>query len=200
MRNARLAATAAGMVLGTSLGLSSGSSSGILGPAPLAAQVTPRPMSAGPVAPVPGCTYDRCALRRERILLSERLIVGERGPTVRARFLGVLPIDSLVQAVPDAVPFARRYRREAARGSVLTLLGGVATAVALIDASRRRDNGAGCVGTGRFFACDAKGLTAGNAALLVGGLGLSVTGAWRYTIADRSLNRAIWHYNRALAR
>ena len=160
--------------------------------------------TAGAQAPagVPaGCTYDACALRRERVFFSERLLAGTRGAVVaRPRFGGAFAVDSIVRGVPEAVPYAERYRREQVRGQVLTLVGTLLSAAALVDAVRNADGGTCAVVAGVAGACSRDGWRGRDTALLLGGIAFNVTGGWRIQIADRSLNRAIWYYNRALPR
>jgi hypothetical protein len=155
------------------------------------------PVDSAPALPR-DCTYARCALRRERVVFGERLIVGERGPVVRPGLFGTLPLDSIVRAVPAAVPYAARYRREQARGGLLALAGTVASAVGAVRTLRAADD---CSGTTTGGArCDASGLTGINLALLAGGAGAGLLGGWRLQIADRALNRAVFYYNGALPR
>ncbi len=159
----------------------------------------PSPAGAAPAAPA-ACTYDACALRRERVFFSERILAGARGTVAaRPRFGGAFPIDSVVRAVPEALPEARRYRREQVRGQLLSLAGGVLSLAAVIDAVNRSGGDCDAVGVGPVVACS-NGWRAGNTALVLGGLAFSATGGWRLQIADRALNRAIWWYNRALPR
>jgi hypothetical protein len=143
------------------------------------------------------CTYARCALRRERVVLGERLLVGERGPVVRPGLFGRLPLDSIVRAVPEAVPHAAHYRREQLRGSLLGLVGTAASAVAAVRVLGAADDCS--AGTGSA-ACDRRGLSGTNVVLLAGGLGAGLLGGWRLQIADRALNRAVFYYNGALPR
>ncbi len=159
----------------------------------------PSPAGAAPAAPA-ACTYDACALRRERVFFSERILAGARGAVAaRPRFGGAFPIDSIVRSVPEALPEARRYRREQVRGQLLSLAGGVLSLAAVIDAVNRSGGDCDAVGVGPVVACS-NGWRARSTALVLGGLAFSVTGGWRLQIADRSLNRAIWWYNRALPR
>ncbi len=168
------------------------------GAAAAGAQAAPAPAGAG-AAPPAGCTYDACALRRERVFFSERLLAGARGAVVaRPRAFGAFRLDSIVRGVPEAAPHAARYRREQVRGQVLNLVGAALSAVALIDAVNRSDGD--CVVVGVVPSCDNRGWRGRNTALLLGGLGFNFVGGWRLQVADRSLNRAIWYYNRALPR
>jgi hypothetical protein len=146
------------------------------------------------------CTYARCALRSERVVFGERLIVGERGPVVHPGLFGRLPLDSIVRAVPEAVPHAARYRREQLRGGLLGLVGTAASAVAAVRVLGAADDcSAGAAGAAGA-ACGRRGLSSTNVALLAGGLGAGLLGGWRLQIADRALNRAVFYYNGALPR
>ena len=147
-----------------------------------------------------GCTYDACALRRERVFFTERIVAGTRGTVAtRPSLFGAFPIDSLVRGVPEAEANARVYRRERGLGQLLTLAGTVLTAVAVVDAVRRSDGDCTVVAVGPAAACS-DGWQGRDTAFLLGGVAFSVTGGWRLQIADRSLNRAMWWYNRTLPR
>ena len=168
----------------------------LLAGAAAGAQVAPAgaaPRTAG----VPGCTYDTCALRRERVFLSERVLAGVDGRVVgRPQFFGVLPVEALVRAVPEAVPDARTYRREALLGQTLTAVSTVLGVVAFSDAIRTRGT---CTTTPAATTCRVgnydRQLALGVGALVVGGVG-----GWRLQIADRALNRSLFYYNRGLVR
>lgn len=135
------------------------------------------------------CTYDTCALRRERVVVAERLLVGTTERRVRVRGL-TFPVDSVFAGNARALAEGRAYRREARTGALLSLVGtglGLAGAIALgRDCESRELN-----------ECSVQGSTA---ALLGAGIGAGFLGAWRVTVADRALNRAIWWYNRDLPR
>jgi hypothetical protein len=135
------------------------------------------------------CTYDTCALRRERVVFGERLIVGTTERRVRVRGL-TFPVDSVLARDARALAEGRAYRREARTGALLSLVGtglGLAGAIAL---------GRDCEGR-ELNECSVQGSTA---TLLGAGIGVGALGGWRLTIADRALNRAIWWYNRDLPR
>lgn len=152
-----------------------------------------------PAGAAPGCTYDTCALRRERVFFAERLLAGTQGRVVgRPRFFGTLPIDSLVRGVPEARPYARTYRVEQTRGQVLAFVGTVLSVAALIDAANSSGTCVSAVPV--IAACSNGGFNGRNTALLVGGAVTGAIGGWRLQISDRALNRAIWWYNRALPR
>jgi hypothetical protein len=156
------------------------------------------PAGAAPrTASVPGCTYDTCALRRERVFLSERVLAGVEGRVVgRPQFFGVVPAEELVRAVPEAVPYARTYRREALLGQTLTTAGSVLGLIAFVDALNTRGT---CTTSPTNTTCRI-GNYDRQLALAAGALVLGGAGGWRLQVSDRALNRAIWYYNRALAR
>lgn len=161
---------------------------------PVAGAQLPAPAGAAP------CTYDACALRRERVFFTERIVAGTRGTVAtRPSFFGAFPIDSLVRGVPEAEANARVYRRERGLGQLLSVAGTVLTAVAVVDAVRRSDGDCTVVAVGPAAACS-RGWKGRDTAFLIGGVAFTVTGGWRLQIADRALNRAMWWYNRALPR
>jgi hypothetical protein len=167
-----------------------------LAAAPAAHAQQPAPAGAAPGA----CTYDTCALRRESVFFSERLVAGTRGTVaVRPRAFGVLPLDSIVRGVPEAAADARVYRTERVRGGLLSLAGTVLGVVAVVDAYRRSNDGC-AVAAGAVVASCGRGWDTQNTALVVGGAGFNLLAAWRLKKADRALNRSLWWYNRSLAR
>jgi hypothetical protein len=129
------------------------------------------------------CSYDRCALRREGVFFSQRIVAGVDGRVVARQGFAGFRLDSALAGSDRALAEARVHRRETGVGGLLMLAGTVLGAVALVDAARNGDE-----------------LTAGRGAMLAGGAALSVVGGWRLQIADRALNRAIWWYNRELPR
>ena len=134
-----------------------------------------------------GCTYDTCALRRERVVWGERLLVGNTERRVRLRGFSY-PLDSVFAGHERALAEAAIYRREARAGGLFSLLGlglSVASILSIRDDCVDRDR---CAWTGR------------STALVLGGLTTTAIGGWRLQIADRQLNRAIWWYNRDLPR
>ena len=139
--------------------------------------------SLGAQAPAGACTYDTCALRREGVFFSQRVVAGVGGRVVARQGFAGFRLDSVLAASPRALAEARIHRREARVGGALLLAGTVLGAVALVDAARDRDD-----------------LTTARATMLVAGAGMSLVGGWRAQIADRALNRALWWYNRDLPR
>ena len=146
------------------------------------------------------CTYDTCALRRESVFFSERLLAGAEGRVVaRPRLFGAFPLDSVVRGVPDAEPHARLYRRERVRSGVLTAVGGALAIAGIVSAIDGSDGDCTVVGVGSVVGCSNRN-RGRTTALVVGSAAFNIAGAWRFQIADRALNRAVWHYNRALPR
>jgi hypothetical protein len=162
------------------------------------AAAQPAPAAAGAVPA--RCTYDACALRRESVFFSERLVAGAGGRVVaRPRLFGAFPLDSVVRGVPDAEPHARVYRRERVRSGVLTAVGGALAIAAVVSAVDRSDGDCTVVGVGSVVGCSNRN-RGRTTALVAGSAAFNLAGAWRFQIADRALNRAVWHYNRALPR
>lgn len=153
-----------------------------LAAAPSAAQPAPAPAA---------CGYDRCALKRERIFLTERMLAGVDGRRVADRGFSGYALEPLLAGNGRALAEVRVHRREARLGNALATVGTVLQVVALVDAARngRRD--------GSLVLGD---ITLGNTAMVLGGVALQVGGAWRLQISDRALNRAVWWYNRDLPR
>jgi hypothetical protein len=132
----------------------------------------------------PACSYDACALRREGVVLSQRVLAGAEGRVVaRAGFSG-FRLESAMAGSPRALTELRIHRREARRGSLLTLVGGVVTAVRIVQAAGD----------------DGRRNSTETAAIVAGGAVVSLVGGWRMQIADRALNRAVWWHNRDLTR
>jgi hypothetical protein len=151
--------------------------------APLAASLA---AGAAPLAAAgaQGCTYDRCALKREGVFFSQRILAGVEGRVVARQGFAGFRLDSALAGSGRALAEARVHRREAALGGVLLLAGTALGAAAVIADSR----------DGRY---EFRGTTA---ALVLGGTALTGVGGWRAQIADRALARALWWYNRDLPR
>ena len=158
---------------------------GALIAATLAAATATAPAAARAQAPAgPACSYDTCALRREGVFFSQRVLAGAEGRVVaRAGFSG-FRLDSALAGSERALAEARIHRREARRGGLLTLVGGVVTAVRVVQAARD----------------DGRKNSTETAAIVAGGAVVSLIGGWRMQIADRALNRALWWHNRGLPR
>jgi hypothetical protein len=130
-----------------------------------------------------GCTYDRCALRREGVFFSQRIVAGVEGRVAARQGFGGFRLDSALAGSERALTEARVHRRESRRGGALMLAGSVLGAVALADAVRTEGD-----------------LSDARTGVLLGGAALSLAGGWRLQIADRALARAIWWHNRDLPR
>jgi hypothetical protein len=145
------------------------------------------PLSAGaqsPAARTPvGCTYETCALRVEpRFWGPARLLRGREG--VEVGKLGGFGggVDTLLAGPDSAAAHAREYVTAARRSNTLGLLGGVAY-VALLFHSDSFDD-----------------VDNTDIALGITALGFSIASIPFELHAKRSLARAVWFYNAALAR
>ena len=130
----------------------------------------------------PACSYDTCALRREGVFFSQRVLAGAQGRVVARGGFSGFRLDSALAGSERALAEVRRHRREARLGSALSLAGAVLGGIGIIEGVRL------------------DGATTHGAALTVAGALVSGVGAWRLQISDRALNRAIWWYNRDLPR
>ncbi len=135
-------------------------------------------------AEAPACGYDTCALRREGVFFSQRVLAGARGRVVARGGFSGFRLDSALAGSPRALAELRIHRREARRGSLLMLVGGVVTAVRIVQSAND----------------DRQESTTETAAIVAAGAAVSLVGGWRMQISDRALNRAIWSYNRDLSR
>jgi hypothetical protein len=157
-------------------------SRGVLLAAALGAAVAPA--AARAQSPAPACSYDTCALRREGVFFSQRVLAGAQGRVVARGGFSGFRLDSAMAGSPRALTELRIHRREARRGSLLTLVGGVVTAVRVVQAARD----------------DGRRNSTETTAIVAGGAVVSLVGGWRIQIADRALNRALWWHNRDLPR
>jgi len=127
------------------------------------------------------CSYDRCALALHRGFWSSYLVRGD-GVTRVARIGFRAPTLADFAARQDSAGFYfRQFRAQHTSGNWLQLLGAL-TAVAgqVVVYESRQD----VVGTG----------------ILLVGYGVLFTGGERTRRGANSLQRAIWYYNRTLAR
>jgi hypothetical protein len=131
-----------------------------------------------------GCTYDTCALRVEPRFWTPNVLVRGHDGVVIGR-LGAFGggVDSLLAGPDSAAAYARQYVTAARTSNTLALLGGVAY-VALLMHSDNLSND----------------LDGTDYALGLSGLGLVIAAVPFELRAGRSLARAIWFYNVALAR
>ena len=128
------------------------------------------------------CTYDTCALRREGVFFSQRVLAGAQGRVVARGGFSGFRLDSALAGSPRALAEARIHRREAGRGGLLMLVGGVLGGIGVAHAAGGDERSSAVT------------------ALVVSGAAASIVGGWRLQIADRALNRALWWYNRDLPR
>jgi hypothetical protein len=124
------------------------------------------------------CTYDACALRYEPRLFGRDLVRGAGGVPVDAR------LSDAVAMSPRALEFAREYERTRTP-ALLTLLGS-----SLLLAFATPPPGDELIPL-------SDGARLG---LLAGGTGLGIVGLRLSLRSQRARSRAIWHYNRSLAR
>jgi hypothetical protein len=130
-----------------------------------------------------GCTYETCALRVEpRFWGPNRLLRGREG--VEVGKLGAFGggVDTLLAGPDTAAALARDYVKAARRSNTLALLSGAAY-VALLFHSDNFDD-----------------VDNTDIALGITALGLSIAAIPFELRAKRSLARAVWFYNAALAR
>ncbi|HJR63610.1 MAG TPA: hypothetical protein VJ803_07890 [Gemmatimonadaceae bacterium] len=131
------------------------------------------------------CSYDTCALRVERRFWGSDLVRGAAGERMSGLGFFGADLTGLVQRSDSAVHYARLYRRDQRVSTVLAVVGGLATVIALAKADP--------------FDADSD---PGGAewAVLVGGLGVVLASGHYQSSASRALSRAIWWYNRDLPR
>jgi hypothetical protein len=134
-------------------------------------------------APV-GCTYETCALRVEpRFWGPNRLLRGREG--VEVGKLGGFGggVDTLLAGPDSAAAHARKYVTAARRSNTLGVLGAVAYVALLFHSDNFSDD-----------------LDNTDIALGITALGFSIAAIPFELHAKRSLSRAVWFYNAALAR
>lgn len=131
------------------------------------------------------CTYETCAIRRERAMFGgSRVVTGRDGAWTSAGVLGGGLIFA-VERVPAALAEAQHGRRDAIVAAVAGVIGTLALSASLQAAT------------------SADILTASDTqlwgGLLVGAAGLGVLSV-KAASADNHFSRAVWLYNRELAR
>jgi hypothetical protein len=139
-------------------------------PAPLHSQAPP---------PI-DCAYDECALRVEQGFFGQDLVRGLEEVEVSGLGLYVGGLDDVFAGSPIAQDLAASYRSRHNAGSVLTLIGVVVMTVSL-------------------YATD-DWVDSGSWAGVLGGSVVALTGALVEASGRDRLHRAVWEYNRALAR
>jgi len=134
------------------------------------------------------CTYDRCALRLDRKVLSffgnETLRVGMDGAEKRLGFSGDV-VTTMVAGVPEAVRYAEQGSRARDRGSLAVAVGSILVAAALSQVGPNENNS--------YF-------SGGSLALAAAGAGVATYGGVQLTRGSQAFSRAVWLYNRALPR
>lgn len=128
------------------------------------------------------CTYETCALRVEPSFFSPpKLLRGRAGEEIGR--LGAFGggVDTLLAGPDSAAAYGRRYVTAARRASVLGLIGGAAYVAAVAHSSNFRDTD----GT--------------TTVLALTGAGFAIASIPFTFRATRSLSRAVWFYNAALA-
>lgn len=130
-----------------------------------------------------GCTYETCALRVEpRFWGPPRLLRGRDG--VEIGKLGAFGggVDTLLVGPDSAASYARRYVKSARTANTLALIGAAASVALLVhnNSFNEWDNT--------------------DTALGVTGLAFGIASLPFAHHAQRSLSRAVWFYNAALAR
>jgi hypothetical protein len=153
----------------------------------LAAALMPSAAPAQNVAAVrapSGCTYERCALRVEEAFFSApRLLRGRTGVEVGRLSAFGGGVDTLLAGPDSAAVYGRRYVTAIRHSTVLGLLGAAAYVVVLVRSDDFRND-----------------LDDGSIAVAVAGTGFAIASIPFTLHAKRSLSRAVWFYNAALAR
>jgi len=138
---------------------------------PLHAQAQPQPQA---------CTYDTCALRIQPPSLTTPLMLVRGSTGEEVLRLGLLEpsVAPFVALSDSAVAHARVYDLKYDRGSIINMTG---TAIAIVAPILLRG-------------------TMQKIAFTGAGIGLTIYGNTLVNDANDALNRAVWWYNRELAR
>jgi len=140
----------------------------------LAAAVYPA-VARAQTAPDSACSYTRCALRVEHRFLSTRLVRGTSGESVgRLGWFGS-GVGVLLAGGDSAAHYARLYQTKSRTAEVLSIL----AATMAFAGTLQGDDGA---------------------PLLIGGITLELAALPFWLGSRRSLDRAVWWYNRDLPR
>lgn len=124
--------------------------------------------------------YDQ-ALRFESYWGNARIIRGADGPVVgTAGWFRSFDVEQVVAASSAARAEARVFKSNNFRGSVVGVVGAVATVVGVVVAS--------------------KGSNAASPILIIGGVGAMGWGVHQLNKATAALSRSLWWYNRDLVR
>ena len=144
----------------------------------LCALIAPTPSSAQAGT---ACPYDSCALRvRSGIFAGQSLVQGEQEEKVAGLGFIVGDLDDVFEGSTEAQELAARFRTRKNTGTILSLVGIAAFVYSIADYDSFYDDELG----GAFY----------------GGLVLSLAGGLTIQSSTDFLSRAVWHYNRTLAR
>jgi hypothetical protein len=145
---------------------------------PLACSVLQSAIVHAQVAPDSTCSYSRCGLRVEHGFLSTRLVRGASGESVARLGLFGSGVNVLLAASDSAAHHARQYRSRRTTGDALGFVGAALTLAAIWTTDDFVD----------------------SRPLLVGSATLGLISLPFLLGARRSLDRAVWWYNRDLPR
>ena len=130
-----------------------------------------------------GCDYSECALRVKHSFFWASLVRGSEGEKVEGLRFWVSNLDPIFDGNTVSQDLAASFRRRQNAGSVLTFVGMAAIFVALeIEDTNSLSTDGGAV------------------ALVLSGLALAFTGAILGHSGRERLSKAVWEYNRTLAR
>jgi hypothetical protein len=126
--------------------------------------------------------YDARALRFESSWGNVRLIRGADGPVVgTGGWFRDFELEKLLASSPSAVAQARVYQTDNFRGSLVGGIGAATTVIGILVTANSSNN-------------------ASSPVLIIGGIGAMVWGAQHLSMSYSALSRALWWYNRDLAR
>ena len=129
------------------------------------------------------CTYDTCAVRHTIGFFGERLVRGSASEEIlKIDFTGRNAADFLGRVESAAGP-AREFRTRRTRSAFLGIFAGAAAGYFAVRAYEGRS-------------VSDRSRTA-DAAVVVGGVAVSIVAAVEATRSRNSLSRAIWEFNRA---
>lgn len=127
-------------------------------------------------------SYDARALRFESSWGNIRIIRGADGEVVgTGGWLRNVEMEKLVASSPNALSQARLYEKNNFRGSLVGTVGAVTSVVGLMLTTNSSNSAA-------------------SPALIIGGVGAMVWGVQHVNMSYSALSRALWWYNRDLAR
>ena len=152
-------------------------------PVALAMSIVLLAAAAAPARAQMRCSYDDCALRVKTTFLSTSLVRGSDDVEVRGLGFLVSDLSPVFEGSPAAQEMAETFRRRNNTGKILTMAGAVLGVAALA--------------TFDWNTYEAGGTATG---LLVGGAAVTLTGTIVAQTGRDHLHRAVWHYNRDVAR